>query len=147
MDVNDITDQILGAAVAIHKELGPGLLESVYEALLARALEGRGLHVRRQHAIRFAYDGVTFDEAFRADMIVEDRVIVEIKSVAKLDPVFGRQLLTYLRLTGIEVGLLVNFGGYSFAGQTRRIVNNYQGPSLATRAAPPGPFRASAPSA
>jgi iron complex transport system substrate-binding protein len=126
MNVNDVTDQILGAAVAIHTELGPGLLESVYEALLARALELRGLHCRRQQAVKLVYAGVSFDEAFRADLIVEDLVIVEIKSVVRLEPVFARQLLTYLRLTGKEVGLLINFGGHSVAGQTKRVVNNHR---------------------
>jgi GxxExxY protein len=90
MEINDITDEVLGTAVAIHSEIGPGLLESVYEALMARGLQDRGLRVRRQHPIRLERQGVTFDEAFRADLIVEDLVIIEIKSVAKLDPVFAR---------------------------------------------------------
>lgn len=151
MNVNDVTDQILGAAVAIHTELGPGLLESVYEALLARALELRGLRCRRQQAVKLEYAGISFDEAFRADLIVEDCVIVEIKSVVRLEPVFARQLLTYLRLTSKEVGLLINFGGHSLAGQTKRVVNNYK---ESTRAQFPfsqrsqhEEFRASAPSA
>jgi iron complex transport system substrate-binding protein len=127
VNVNDLTGQILAAAVTIHTELGPGLLESVYEALLARALEKRGLRLRRQQAIRLEHDGATFEEAFRADLIVEDTVIVETKSVAKLDPVFARQLLTYLRLTGITVGLLINFGAPTLAGQTKRVVHNYKG--------------------
>lgn len=82
MHVNDLTDRILGAAVAIHTESGRGLLKSVYEAVLVRALEKRGLRLRRQQAIRLEHDGITIEEAFRADLIVEDRVIVEIKSAA-----------------------------------------------------------------
>jgi len=151
MNVNDVTDQILGAAVAIHTELGPGLLESVYEALLARALELRGLRCRRQQAVKLEYAGVSFDEAFRADLIVEDLVIIEIKSVVRLEPVFARQLLTYLRLTGKEVGLLINFGGHSLAGQTKRVVNNHkEGVRVQFPSGPrsqPEDFRASAPSA
>ncbi|MCC7054492.1 MAG: GxxExxY protein [Gemmatimonadaceae bacterium] len=127
MHVNDVTDNVLGAAVAVHSELGPGLLESVYEAVMACVLEKRGLHVRRQQPIRLRYLGMSLDEAFRPDLIIDDRVIVEIKAAARLEPVFTRQLLTYLRLTGIEVGLVINFGAYSIAGQTRRVVNDYKG--------------------
>jgi GxxExxY protein len=128
MEINHVTDQVLGTAVAIHREFGPGLLESVYEALMEKGLQERGLRVRRQQPIRLNRQGITFEEAFRADLIVEDRVIVEIKSVPRLAPVSALQLRTYLRLTGLQVGLLINFGGVTLAGHTRRVVNNYQGP-------------------
>ena len=108
--LDDITEAIIDAAIQIHRDLGPGLLESVYEALLARALEKRGLHVERQTTVRFEYDGLVFDEGFRTDLLVEHQVIVELKSVERLAPVHGKQLLTYLRLMNKRVGLLLNFG-------------------------------------
>jgi len=112
------------AAMKIHVRLGPGLLESVYEAVLARDLERRGFQVERQKAIRFEYDGMVFEEGFRADLLVEDRVIVELKSVEKLAPVHGKQLLTYLRLMHLPVGLLINFGEATLREGLHRIVNN-----------------------
>jgi hypothetical protein len=107
-DLDDITGAIIDAAIEIHRDLGPGLLESVYEALLARALEKRGLHVERQTIVRFEYDGLVFDEGFRTDLLVEQQVIVELKSVERLARVHGKQLLTYLRLMNKRVGLLIN---------------------------------------
>ncbi|MEQ1904821.1 MAG: GxxExxY protein [Pirellulaceae bacterium] len=107
----------------IHIELGPGLLESVYEVVLARALERRGFHVERQQTVRFEYDGVVFDEGLRLDLLVDGRVVVELKSVEKLAPVHGKQLLTYLRLLKLPVGLLINFGGATLKEGLHRIVN------------------------
>jgi iron complex transport system substrate-binding protein len=124
--LDDITGAIVDVALKIHLELGPGLLESVYEAVLARALERRGFHVERQKAIRFEYDGMVFEEGFRADLLVEDRVIVELKSVEKLAPVHSKQLLTYLRLMNLPVGLLINFGAATLKEGLHRIVNNLQ---------------------
>ena len=124
MHVDEITGQILDVAIAIHRELGPGLLESVYEAVLAHELRERGLGVRRQQAIRFEYHGILFDQAFRADLIVEDSVIVELKSVTQLERVFARQLLTYLRLTDLPVGLILNFGCLTMKEGIKRVVNN-----------------------
>src|SRR5436190_14653592 len=98
-ELDDITETTIDAAIQIHIDLGPGLLESVYEAVLARALERRGFRVERQKPIRFEYDGLPFEEGFRADLVVEGRVIAELKSVEKLTPVHSKQLLTYLRLT------------------------------------------------
>lgn len=123
LELDEITGIVVDAALRIHRELGPGLLESVYEAVLARALERRGLVVRRQCAIPFSYDGLTFDEGFRADLLVEGKVIVEIKSVERLARVHGRQLLTYLRLANLKVGLLVNFGAPILKEGLHRIVN------------------------
>jgi len=123
-ELDDITDAIISAAIQIHRDLGPGLLESVYEAVLARALEKRGLHVQRQTMIRFEYDGMVFDEGFRTDLIVERQVIVELKSVESLAPVFAKKLLTYLRLTDKHVGLLLNFGANTLTEGLRRVVNN-----------------------
>jgi iron complex transport system substrate-binding protein len=123
LELDEVTGQIVDAALRIHRDLGPGLLESVYEATLARALERRGLHVRRQHAFSLTYDGLHFDEAFRVDLLVEDQVIVELKSVEKVAPVHGKQLLTYLKLTDRRVGLLINFGAGTLKEGLHRILN------------------------
>jgi GxxExxY protein len=125
MDIDGITDQILNAAIAIHREFGPGLMESVYEAILARELELRGFGVRRQQSVRFSYAGMVFDEAFRADLIVNDTVIVELKAVARMEPVFARQLLTYLRLLKMPVGIVLNFGAPKLTDGIKRVVNNF----------------------
>ncbi len=131
-ELDDITGAIIEEALKIHRELGPGLLESVYEAVLARALERRGFHVERQKAVRFEYDGMIFEEGFRVDLIVDARVVVELKSVEKLAPVHSKQLLTYLRLMNLPVGLLINFGGATLREGLHRIVNNLQ-PSASSR--------------
>lgn len=123
MELDDITGAIVEAALKIHKELGPGLLESVYEAVLFRALERQGLHVERQKTIRFEYDGMVFEEGFRIDLLVEGRVVVELKSTERLAPVHSKQVLTYLRLMNLPVGLLVNFGAATLKEGLRRIVN------------------------
>ena len=130
--LDDITEAIINAAIQIHRDLGPGLLESVYEAVLARALEQRGMHVERQTAVRFEYDGLVFDEGFRTDLLVDHQVIVELKSVERLAPVHGKQLLTYLRLMNKRVGLLINFGGNTLKDGLRRVVNDLQ-PSASPR--------------
>jgi GxxExxY protein len=121
--LDDITGTIVDSSVRIHQELGPGLLESVYESVLARALVRRGFAVQRQQPIRFEYDGELFEEGFRADLIVDGLVIVELKSVERLMPVHAKQLLTYLRVTHLNVGLLVNFGAPTMKAGLRRVVN------------------------
>ena len=123
-ELDDITEAIIEAAIHIHRDLGPGLLESVYEAVLFRALEKRGLQVDRQTAIRFEYDGLVFDHGFRTDLIVEDQVIVELKSVDRLASVHGKTLLTDRRLMNKRVGLLLNVGGNTLIEGLRRIVND-----------------------
>jgi GxxExxY protein len=123
-ELDDITGAIVDAAVKIHVELGPGLLESVYEAVLAWALEKQGFRVERQKVIRFEYDGMIFEEGFRTDLLVEGRVVVELKSVEKLAPVHSKQVLTYLRLMNLPVGLLINFGAATLKEGLHRIVNN-----------------------
>ncbi len=122
-ELDDITGSIVDAAMKIHIDLGPGLLESVYEMVLAKALQKRGFHVERQKVIRFEYDGIVFEEGFRADLLVESQVIVELKSVEKLIPVHSKQLLTYLRLMNLSVGFLINFGGATLSEGLHRIVN------------------------
>lgn len=109
MNVNGITGSIVDASLKIHRQLGPGLLESVYEVLLEHELNRRGLAVERQKAVPIVYDGVRFPEPFRVDLLVGGQVIVELKSVEELQPVHYRQILTYLRLACLRVGLLINF--------------------------------------
>ena len=124
MELDEITGAIVDSAMKIHKDLGPGLLESVYEAVLAKALQKRGLLVERQKAIEFEYDGIKFEEGFRIDLLVDGRVIVELKSVEKLSAVHGKQVLTYLRLINLPVGLLINFGAATLKEGLQRVVNN-----------------------
>ena len=122
-ELDEITGAIVDASIKIHMDLGPGLLESVYEVLLARALVRKGFHVTRQKPIRFEYDGTTFEEGFRTDILVEEQVIVEVKSVERLTPVHSKQVLTYLRLMNLPVGLLINFGAATLKEGLHRIVN------------------------
>ena len=123
-DIDEVTGAIVDAAVRIHRDLGPGLFESVYDAILARAIEEKGLLVERQKGMRLEYEGMMFAEAFRVDLLVERRVIVELKSVEKLAPVHTKQLLTYLRIADFRVGLLLNFGAYTMREGIKRVVNN-----------------------
>ena len=128
MQLDDITGTIVDAAVQIHRDPGPGLLESLYEALLASELRQRGLNIDRQALIRISYNGLDIEDAFRADLIVQEQVIVEVKSVERMAPVHPKQLLTYLRLTNLRVGLLLNFGAEVMKEGVRRVVNDYEPP-------------------
>ena len=123
MRINEITAAIVDAALQIHKDLGPGLLESVYEAVLAKKLEARGWRVERQKTLRFEYDGTVFEEGFRMDLLVEDQVVVELKSVEQPAPVHKKQLLTYVKLARKPVGLLINFGGAMLKDGIVRVIN------------------------
>jgi GxxExxY protein len=129
-ELDDITGEIVDAAVKIHKGLGPGLLESVYESVLAKSLEKRGLKIERQKPVSFVFDEVRFDEGFRVDLLVDERVVVELKSVEKIAPVHSKQLLTYIRLMKLPIGLLINFGAATMKEGLHRIVNDL--PSSAT---------------
>jgi iron complex transport system substrate-binding protein len=131
-DIDEITGQVVDAAFKLHMRLGPGLLESVYEIVLARELERRGLKVERQKAVSFEFDGLRFDDAFRVDLLVEGCVVVELKSIENLAPVHSKQVLTYLRLLNLPVGLLINFGAATLKEGLHRIVNNYQSSSSAS---------------
>jgi iron complex transport system substrate-binding protein len=122
-ELDDITGAIVDASVKIHQNLGPGLLESVYEVVLARVLAQRGFSVQRQKAVSFEYERMVFEEGFRLDLLVEERVVVELKSVEKLAPIHSKQLLTYLRLMHLPVGLLINFGAATLKEGLHRIVN------------------------
>lgn len=123
---NEIAREIVDAAFHIHKALGPGLLETVYEVVLARELEKRGLRVARQQPVPIVFGDLKFDEGFRADLIVEGKVIVELKSVEQLAPVHKKQLLTYLRLADKRLGLLINFGSVVIKDGINRIVNGLE---------------------
>ncbi len=123
MTENEIGKGIVNGAIQIHKELGPGLFESVYEAILAHELAQLGLQVERQIPIAIAYHGITFDEGFRADLIVEGKVIVELKSVEAVSKAHKKQLLTYLKLTGMKLGYLLNFGEALMKDGISRILN------------------------
>jgi GxxExxY protein len=123
MKENDIGTIIVDCALELHRNLGPGLLETVYEVTLARALERRGLVVQRQVAVPIEYQGETFSEGFRADLIVGKLVIVELKSIERVTPVHKKQLLTYLRLTGLKLGYLLNFGEALMRDGITRTIN------------------------
>ena len=135
MTVNQITQQIIGAAITIHRKLGPGLLESACEACLAYELGKLGLRVERQRAVPLVYETVKMDCGFRADLIVEGKVIVEIKSKEQLHPVDEAQSLSHLRLLNLSVGLLINFHVVTLKDGVRRIVNDYREESSAAAAA------------
>jgi len=123
-ELDEITGAIIDSAIQVHRSLGPGLLESVYELVLGRVLMERGFKIERQKILSFEYEGLLFANAFRMDLLVDDRVVVEIKSVEELAPVHSKQLLTYLRLSDLQVGLLINFGSATLKEGLRRIVNH-----------------------
>jgi GxxExxY protein len=120
----EIAKEIVDAAYQIHRQLGPGLLELVYEAVMAYELEKRGLKIVRQKPIPIIYEKIHLQEGFRADIIVENKVIIELKSVENLAPVHKKQLLTYLRLTNKKLGLLINFNTELIKDGITRIANN-----------------------
>ena len=126
--LNGLTDQIIGAAVAVHRALGPGLLESAYEACLYYELLKPGLSVERQKPLPLTYEGVKLDCSYRMDLVVENCVIVEVKAVAKLDRVHEAQMLSYLKLADLRVGLVLNFNVRNLTHQgVLRMVNNFPG--------------------
>jgi len=123
-DIEKIIADTLDCGFAIHDRFGPGLLESAYEQLLMQLLAKQGYRTERQKPIRLCFDDIVIEDAYRVDLLVEGKLIVELKSVEKLAPVHSKQLLTYLRITGLSVGLLLNFGEYLFKDGIRRIINN-----------------------
>jgi iron complex transport system substrate-binding protein len=135
MDIDEITGEIVDAAYQLHKGLGPGLLESVYELVLTKELLRRGLRVERQKPISFEFNGLYFEDSFRVDLLVEGLVVVELKSVEDLAPVHPKQVLTYLRLLHLPVGLLINFGAPTLKEGLHRVVNHYIPPPSSS--APP----------
>ncbi|HAL92663.1 MAG TPA: GxxExxY protein [Verrucomicrobia bacterium] len=137
MTENEIGTRVIEAAIAVHRELGPGLLETVYEVVLARELADRGLQVQRQVAVPISYKDIRFDEGFRADMIVEGKVILELKSVEKVAGAHKKQLQTYLKLTGCKLGYLLNFGEEVMRSGITRCVNGLEQEPLCA----PAPLR------
>lgn len=126
LEIEELARLAVDCGFRLHKELGPGLLESVYETVLAASLAKKGLRVDRQKPIMIEYEGAILGEGFRADLLVEGQLIIEIKSVERLAPIHGKQLLTYLRLAKQPLGLLMNFGGETFREGVRRVVNNHK---------------------
>ena len=124
MELNEITGAIIDAAMKVHSVLGPGLLESAYETCLKHELRQRRIFVESQVTLPIVYDGVLIDAGFRADLMVEGQVIVELKAVEKMTPLYEAQLLTYLKLSKLKVGLLINFNVLHLKDGIRRIVNN-----------------------
>jgi len=125
MEIEEIAREAVDCGYKLHKGLGPGLLESVYEAVLAKLLTERGLLVERQKSIPIVFEGLQFDEGFRSDLLVEGKLLIELKSVENLAPVHSKQTLTYLRLLGLPLGFLMNFGAPTFKDGIKRIVNNH----------------------
>ena len=123
MDENTIANIIVDAAYQIHTKLGPGLFESVYEVIIAHELMKRDLQIERQKTLPITYDGIQFKEGFRVDIIVENNIIIELKSVEEVPKVHKKQLLTYLRLSNMKLGLLINFGDTLIKKGIFRVVN------------------------
>ena len=122
-ELEALASAVIDCGIQLHRNFGPGLLESSYEAILADQLARRGIRVERQKSIPIRYDGVELAEGFRADLILDQQLLVEIKSIERLAPVHGKQVLTYLRLLDMRLGLLINFGGATFKEGIRRIAN------------------------
>jgi GxxExxY protein len=125
MEINEITGQIVDAAIKVHSKLGPGLFESVYEEVLYYELSKRGLQSKRQVALPVFYDNLKMEVGFRADIMVEEKVLIEITSIETVAPVHKKQLLTYLRLTNLQTGLLINFNEPLLKKGITRLFNNY----------------------
>lgn len=126
LHIDEISHDVIGVAMRLHSEIGPGLLESVYETLLAGRLGSMGYQVDRQRPIDVVFDGIEFREVARADLVIDDRLVVEIKSTENLHPVHAKQVLTYLRLLHMPVGLLINFGEPTLKQGIRRLVNDHK---------------------
>ena len=123
--IDEISSDVIGTSMSIHREIGPGLLESVYEAILAKKLARLGYEVEQQKSLGFSFEGMHFPAAFKVDLLVDRRLVIELKSIERLQPVHAKQLLTYLRLMKLPVGLLVNFGCDTLKEGIKRVVNNY----------------------
>ncbi|MCA8998868.1 MAG: GxxExxY protein [Planctomycetaceae bacterium] len=124
MEINDITGQIIDSAMKVHTALGPGLLESAYEACLVHELLQRRLNVQTQVPLSINYDGIRLDVGYRLDLLIDNRVIVELKAVLEMHPIYEAQLLSYLKLSNLQVGLLINFHTVRLKDGIKRIVNN-----------------------
>lgn len=126
MDVEELSAIAVDCGLQVHRDLGPGMLESAFEAVLAHLLAKRGLNVERQKVIPIAYDGLVIDQGFRADIVIENKLLIELKAVERLSPVHARQVTTYLKFMNLPVGLLMNFSCEKFSEGLRRLVNNHR---------------------
>jgi GxxExxY protein len=124
--IDEISSDVIGVAMSIHREIGPGLLESVYETILASKLARLGYEVEQQKPLGFSFEDLEFPAAFKVDLLVDRRLVVELKSIERLQPVHSKQLLTYLRLMKLPVGLLINFGCDTLKEGVKRVVNNHE---------------------
>jgi GxxExxY protein len=131
MNCNEITENIIGSAIAVHRELGPGLLESAYQACLAFELKQRGLQFEQQKPLPINYKGIELDCGYRIDLLVAEQVVVELKTVERLEPIHEAQVLSYLKHSGCQVGLLINFKVALLKNGIRRLVNGL--PELTSR--------------
>ena len=142
-----LTETIIGVAIDVHRMLGPGLLESVYESCLSLELTARGLSIDRQRALPLIYKGTRLECAYRVDLVVENEVIIEIKAVEQLLPIHAAQLLSYLRLSNLRVGLLINFDVTALQRGIRRVVNDYPDPLRPLRPSAASAWKSPAPCA
>jgi GxxExxY protein len=126
MNINELSSRIIGAAIEVHKALGPGLLESAYEECICHELSLRGLSLERQKPLAVRYKGINLDCGYRLDVVVEDAIILELKSCEKIEPIYKAQLLTYLKLSGVKLGLLLNFNVTLMKDGIVRIVNELE---------------------
>ena len=126
MEIEELASVAVDCGLMVHKRLGPGLLETAYEKVLAHKMSVRGLSVKTQVLMPIEIDGLLVDQGFRADILVEDKLLIEVKSVERLAPVHSRQVLTYLRFMNLPLGLLMNFSGMTFREGLKRVVNNHQ---------------------
>lgn len=126
MKINQLTEKIIGSAIKVHRNLGPGFLESVYQAALAYEFQKAGIPFEKEKALPVPYEDIVLDVGFRCDFLVDNRVIVECKSVQELNPIDDAKLLNYLKITKLQVGLLINFNVLLLKRGIRRIVNNFR---------------------
>jgi GxxExxY protein len=126
IEIEELASVAVDCGLMVHKRLGPGLLETAYEKILAHKISARGLSVKTQVLMPIEIDGVIVDQGFRADILVEEKLLIEVKSVERLAPVHSRQVLTYLRFMELPLGILMNFSGMTFREGLKRVVNNHQ---------------------
>ena len=122
--INELSSIVIGKAILLHTRFGPGVYESVYEVLLEHELKKLNIPVRRQVKVPLEYDGLVFEEAFRADLIVDNRLLIELKSVEEIKPIFGKQVRTYLKLTNLSLGIILNFGQARLKDGIERVPND-----------------------
>lgn len=146
MNVEELSAVAVDCGLRVHKDLGPGMLESAYEAVLAHLLTQNGLAVERQKIIPITYNGLVVEQGFRADLIIENKLLIELKTVERLSLVHSRQVRTYLKFTGLTVGLLMNFSNEKFTDGLKRIVNNHDDTSNSLLGINHAPSRIFAPS-